>query len=615
MLDDFVVGGWLISPALNQISCDGSASRVEPKAMQVLVYLAEHPGVVTKEQLIAAVWGEVFVSDDVLTGSISALRKAFGDDARRPKVIETIHKRGYRLLPQVVPVVPERDAKGVESIDEVSTRRRKLVRNLPLAIVLLSIAVISVAMLLKVPVRPRYDSIAVLPFLNAGNSSTPQYIGDGVAEQVINDLSQLSTLKVMAWATVSQNRQEQLNVQSLGRKLGVKAVLVSRITCESDRVILQTELVDVGGGAQLWGHTYERRVSELGTLQSQISRDVISKLQVKVSPSEENRLMHRYSASPEAYELYLKGRFFWGMRTKEGLQQGIQYFERAIHIDPDYALAYAGLADCYNLLDDWGETPPRESFPKAREAANRAISLDPSLAEAHVSVAMVRSSYDWDWAGAEQEFKQAIELNPNYPTAHQWYGLMLASLGRFPEAEAETKRAQQLDPMSPITNMALAEVYAWEHNYDKSIVQYKEVLKLNPMFAGAYGNIADLYQRNDRYSEALDATRRKWDLSGDSDFAQHLEEVYSVSGYQGVTREELRHLLDRRARGGYADAAGIAGLYAQLGETSEALAWVEKGYEEHSSGMQFLCVEPEFQSLRTTPKFLYWLQVVGLSPL
>ena len=258
-------------------------------------------------------------------------------------------------------------------------------------------------------------------------------------------------------------------------------------------------------------------------------------------------MLHRYSASPTAYELYLKGRFFWAKRTKQGLQQGIDYFQQAISVDPNYASAYAGLADCYNLLDDWGETPPRESFPKARAAADKAIALDPSLAEAHVSLAMVRGSYDWDWVGAEQEFKHAIELNPNYATAHQWYGIMLATLGRFPEAEAEVKRAQQLDPLSPIINMAVAEVYTWERRYDESIERYKKVVELDPTFAVAYGNLSEVYKLKHLYGEELSALQQEWNLSGDPGFARLLERAYSKSGHLGVVREELKRVLEERA--------------------------------------------------------------------
>jgi TolB-like protein/DNA-binding winged helix-turn-helix (wHTH) protein/Tfp pilus assembly protein PilF len=609
---DFTIGDWLVSPTLNQISRNGGGTRVEPKAMQVLVYLAEHPGVVSKGQLISAVWPNVFVSDDVLPGCISALRKAFNDDARRPRIIETIHKSGYRLLLPVELDIRNGDERTESALADVSWWRRAFSHRLAVPIGLVSLAVILIVAFALVSSQHRYDSVAVLPFLNAGGDSATQYLSDGIAEQVVNDLSQLSTLRVMAWTTVSRYRQPQIDVRAVGRALGVKAVLIGRLVREGDRIVLQTELVDVGGGSQLWGQQYERNMSDIPGLQQQLSWDIATNLRVRLAGGEQNKILHQYSTSPAAYELYLKGRFFWGKRTKQGLQQGINYFQQAIGVDPNYALAYAGLADCYNLLDDWGETAPRDSFPKARAAADKAIALDDSLAEAHVSLAMVREGYDSDWVGAEQEFKRAIELNPNYPTAHQWYGLMLATLGRFPEAEGEVKRAQQLDPLSPIINMAVAEVYNWERRYDQAIEQYKKVIALDPSFAGAYGNLANVYEQKHLYSEAVSAMQQEWNLNGDPTFARVIEQAYSNAGYSSVIREELKRVLQERARGQYADAVAIAGYYAELGDESDAFLWLQKGYEEHSSGMQFLGVAPDFDSLRSSTQFQYWLSVFGL---
>jgi TolB-like protein/DNA-binding winged helix-turn-helix (wHTH) protein/Flp pilus assembly protein TadD len=611
---DFKIGEWLVSPALNQIFRNGSTARVEPKSMQVLVYLAEHPGVVSKDQLISAAWPDVFVSDDVLPGCISALRKAFDDNARRPRIIETIHKSGYRLLLPVEWVSRNGDQRTDLAIRSVSRWRRALSDRLPVTISIVCLAAILITGFAWVSSWPRYDSVAVLPFLNVAGDPATQYLSDGFAEQVVNDLSQLSTLRVMAWTTVSRYRQPQIDVRAVGRDLGVKAVLIGRLVREGDHIVLQTELVDVARGSQLWGRRYERNISDIPGLQQQLSRDIATNLRVRLAGGEENKLLHRYSASPAAYELYLKGRFLSGKRTKQGLEQGIEYFQQAIRVDPNYALAYAGLADCYILLDDWGETAPRDSFPQARAAADKAIVLDDSLAEAHVSLATVRELYDWDWVGAQQEFKHAIELNPNYPTAHQWYGLMLANLGRFPEAEAEVKRAQQLDPLSPIINMAVAEVYTWERRYDQSIEQYKKVIALDPSFALAYDNVANAYEQKHRYNEAVSAIQQKWNLNGDPSRAHEIERVYSHSGYLAVIRQELNRFLQERAKGQYADAVDIAGSYAELGDEAAAFQWLQKGYEEHSSGMRFLGVVPDFDSLRSSAQFQYWLGVVGLAP-
>ena len=606
---DFRIGEFLVSPALNQISRNGTSARVEPKAMRVLVYLAEHPGVVSKEQLISAVWPDVFVSEDVLPGCISALRKTLSDDARRPKFIETIHKGGYRLLVPVERLNGNGTGHALpEPANAVSPRSRT--RRLAIALAVVLIAGLLIAALAWP--RHQYDSVAVLPFLVTDEDSSTQYVGDGIAEQVVNDLSQLSNLRVMAWATVCRYHQHDVDVRAIGRELSVKAVLSGQIVRSGDHLALRTELIDVTRGSQLWGRQYDTTLADAPQLQQQISQDIASNLRVRLTESEQERIQRHYSASPAAYELYLKGRFYWDKRTKQGLEQAIQYFEQAIKIDPNYALAYAGLADSYALLDDWGDTAPRDSFPKARAAAEKAIALDDSLAEAHASLGLVREAYDWDWAGAEKEFKRAIELNPNYATAHQWYGLYLASFGRFEEGEAEVRRAKELDPLSPIVNMALPEIYTWERRYDDAIPEYKKIIALDPSFPGAYGNLTDIYEKKHMYAEALDLSQQYAALKGESEMARESRKAYAQSGYNGLLRMELAKGLQERANGQYNNPVGIAGVYALLGDQQKALDWLQRGYEEHSSGMQYIGVYPEFDSLRDNPKYQYWLGVLGL---
>jgi TolB-like protein/DNA-binding winged helix-turn-helix (wHTH) protein/Tfp pilus assembly protein PilF len=612
LADDFTVGNWLVSPALNEISGNGKGTRVEPKAMQVLVYLARNPGVINKDQLIGAVWPDVFVSEDALPGCVSALRKAFGDNARHPQVIETIHKGGYRLL---LPVQWTNRTDAIHSKEPPAPRQRAR-SSAPRYLAITAIAgvvAVSVGFLAWTTSRPRYDSVAVLPFVNAGNDPEAAYLSDGIAEGVINDLSEIPKLKVMAWTTVSRFRDPQADQRSLGRQLGVKSILTGRLLRQGDRLVIQTELVDVTNGSELWGQRYDRTMANIVELQQQLSRDIGANLRVRLTGAERKKVLSRYSASANAYQLYLKGRFFWNQRSREGLLRAIDSFEQAIQIDPHYAMAYAGLADCYNLLDDWGRTLPRDSFPKARAAAERALALDDSLAEAHTSLAMVREAYDWDWAGAELEYQRAIELNPNYATAHQWYGMHLAAMRRFAEAEAEVKRAQELDSLSPVITMAVGEVYAWERRYDDAIVQYRRAVELNPAFAGAYANLSTVYEQKKMYPEAIKALTENWILSGDPEFAASIQDVYSQSGYPAVLQHELTHVLQQRDQGQYQSPIGIAEFYAVLGDTPNALKWLEKGYQEHSSSMQYLGVTPGFDQLRSSPHFQYWTNLLGLS--
>jgi TolB-like protein/DNA-binding winged helix-turn-helix (wHTH) protein len=309
---DFKVGDWLVSPSLNQISGSGKSSRVEPKAMQVLVHLAGNPGVVNKDQLISAVWPDVFVSEDVLPGCVSALRKAFNDSARNPQIIGTIHKGGYRLLQPVEWLNGHRSDQPAspQAAEKPSHKWRSTLLALGL------LAVLCFTFVAWTYSRPKYDSIAVLPFINAGNDPDSAYLSDGIAEGVINDLSEVPQLRVMAWTTVSRDRNAQTDVRGIGRQLGVKSVLTGRLLRQGDHVVIQTELVDVKTGSQLWGQQYDRRIADILALQEQLSQDIGAKLRVRLTGTEQKKILSRYSASPEAYQLYLKGRFFWNKRNK-----------------------------------------------------------------------------------------------------------------------------------------------------------------------------------------------------------------------------------------------------------------------------------------------------------
>jgi len=609
---DFRIGEWLVSPALNQISSNGKSARVEPKAMQVLLQLAGTEGVVNKDRLISAVWPDVFVTDDVLPGCIATLRRAFADDARKPKVIETIPKSGYRLLLPVekcngnvgrgeATAVP---AAGVPASDRV--RRRWLVAG---AVVCGLLILVLAGWRFAFPTV--YDSVAILPFINAAGDSDAQYLSDGVPESVIDDLSQSHAVRVMAWTTVSHYRSAQPDIRTLGRQLGVSTVLTGRLVREGDRLIVQTELVDAGSGRQLWGKQYDSRIDDLLGLQQQIAREIAANLRVRLTGAEEKRIA-AHTASPAAYQLYLKGRLFWNQRNREALLKAIDYFEQAIKADPNYALAYAGLADSYNLLDDWGKTPPRDSFPKARAAAEKALELDDSLAEAHTSLAQIHESYEWNWAEAEREYKRAIELNPNYPTAHQWYAMFLGAQRRFPEAEAEARRAYELDPLAAPIAMTVAEVFEFERRYDDAIAQYKKVLELNPTFAGAWGNLGSVYEEKRAYPEALEAWKKESSLLGDPEIGLMLERAYRKGGHEAVVKAGLQNDLQKRAQGKYSSALAIAGSYAMLGDVDQAVKWIQKGYEEHSSAIPYITVRSDFDGIRGDPRFQYWVQVLGL---
>ena len=627
MQGDFQVGEWRVSPSLNTISGGDTATRVEPKVMQVLVCLARHEGVVSKDQLIAEVWPDTFVSDDVLPGAVSALRKAFQDNARSPRVIETIHKSGYRLLPavdwsgngngarNVGPAVsvaePISTASSADPAHTSGARRAKILRRVVIALVVV-VALAEASFWLFWTRRPQLDSIAVLPLVNTAQDPGSDYLSDGISEAVTNDLSEIPGLRVTAWTTASRYRNAGSDLQQLGKQLGVKAVLTGRLLQQGGRLVVQAELVNVRDCSHLWGGQYDRPMSDLIAVQQQLSQDIASGLRVQLSGAQQQEIARRNAANPQAYELYLKGRFFWNRRSKEGLDKALDYFQQAIAADPNYALAYAGIADCYNLMDDWGSTPPQQTFPKARAAALKALQLDDSLAEAHTSLAMVHESFDWDWPATEQEFQRALQLNPNYATARQWYAMFLVAQKRYPEADAQIQQAAQLDPLSPIITMAVGEVYNWEGKYDPAIAQYKKALELNPDFAGAWGNLSYVYAHAGRYDEALQALVKSYELSHQERLVPAIRQAYARGGYPEVWRVELGDESRRRAAGEFIDSASLASYYALLGQTQPAMEWLRRAYDEHSSSMVFLSVNQELAPLHGKPEFERLLDTLHL---
>src|SRR5712692_415586 len=446
------------------------------------------------------------------------------------------------------------------------------------------------------------ESIAVLPFQNRSTEADTEYLSDGLAESLIYRLSQLPNLKVSPTSSVFQYKGKQIDPVKVGQQLGVNAVLSGRIVQRGDNLTISAELVDVRYNKLLWGEQYERKMSELLQTQREIAREIVDKLKLKVS-GEEKGLAKHYTESNEAYQLYLKGRFYWNKRTPEFIKKSIEYFNQAIEKDPSFALAYAGLADCYVVPAN--ALPPREAMPKAKAAAMRALELDETLAEAHTSLARVLAVYDWNWPGAEKEYKRAIELNPRYAIAHQWYGGYFEAMGRHNEAIAEEKKAQELDPLSLIINFELGAAFYYARDYDQAIEQFKKTLELEPSFPLTYVLLPDSYELKGRYGEAIAGFKKGILLNRGSAWSfsmAGLGHVYAMSGQKGEARsvlDELKQLSGQQ----YVPASSIALIYAGLGEKEQAFAWLEKAYEERAFQMQFLKVEPRWDTLRSDPRY------------
>jgi serine/threonine-protein kinase len=457
------------------------------------------------------------------------------------------------------------------------------------------------------------DSIAVLPFANASNDPNTEYLSDGLTESLINSLSELPKLRVMSRNSVFRYKGREIDAQTAGRQLGVRAVLTGRVLQRGDNLTISTELVDTRDNSHLWGEQYNRRLADLLSLQEEIARQIAERLTVRLTGEEHKLLAKRPTENPEAYQLYLKGRYYAGRATKEGFDKGMEYFNQAIATDPSYALAYDGLAYYYFGLSDWALSP-QDAMPKAKEAAKKALELDDTLAEAHASLAIVNAFYDWDWAAAEREFRRSIELKPNYAPAHKFYGWYLASTGRTDEGVAESERAVDVDPLSPDPISHLGLVLYLAHRYGQAIEQLRKATELDPNYWLAHEALGIAYEQEREFPETIAALQKAIELAGViPEPTAFLARAYALSGKRAEAQKLLDGLIER-SKETYVPAYAIALIYAGLGERDQALASLERAYQERSWYMIFLKVDSRVDGLRSDPRFQALLRRMNFPP-
>ena len=454
------------------------------------------------------------------------------------------------------------------------------------------------------------DSIAVLPFINQNNDPEMEYQSDGLTESIINSLAQIPNIRVISRSSVFRYKGKETDPVKAGKELGVRAVLTGRILQRGDNLTISTELVDVRDNKQLWGEQYTEKVSDLMSLQRAIASQITGNLRLQLSAPEHERVTKHHTESPEAYQLFLKGRFHWNKRTGESLEKSVEYFNQAIEKDPQFALAYAGLADTWFSRGWYRFVVPKEAYEKARAAATRALELDDRLAEAHTILAAIKSTYDWDWQGAEKEFKLAIQLNPNYATAHQRYSLFLPITGRFDEAVAEAKKAREVDPLSLSVNENVGDILYLARRYDEAIEQLRKTLELDPNFQVAHGTLAKVYDAQGQPEKALEER-----LKGTPpEAAVQMRKIFAASGMKGYWKYRLEQTLERAKRD-YVSPADLALYYARIDDKDTAFAWLEKAMEERSILFNYLVADARFDNLRSDPRFPKLLARVGLQPL
>jgi TolB-like protein/Tfp pilus assembly protein PilF len=456
------------------------------------------------------------------------------------------------------------------------------------------------------------ESIAVMPFVNESGNQDVEYLSDGMTETLINSLSQLPNLSVKARSSVFRYKGKELDPKKIASELNVQAILTGRVVQRGEQLTLSLELIDAQTENLIWSESYNRKQTDLVTLQSEIALDVSSKLKTKLSGANEAKVTKNYTANPEAYKLYLKGRFYWNKRTAESLKQAVEFYKQAIEIDPKYALAYSGLAESYVLFPQFSISLPKDSLPQAKAAALRALELDDSLAEAHTALGEYLNYFEWDRAGAEKEFRRAIELNPNYATAHNWLGIdLLAPTKRFDEAIAELKRAEELDPLSPMIGANLGVAILFTRQYDEAIAQYKRVLSLDPNFAFARFNLGGAFHSKGMYTEAITEYRKSLELS-DNPFTKGFLALSLAKSGQRDEAIELLNQLKQESGERYIPSYAVAIVYIGLNEKEEAFGWLEKDVAEHSFYASYYAVSPELDELRDEPRFKAMLKRMNL---
>lgn len=448
-----------------------------------------------------------------------------------------------------------------------------------------------------------FSSLAILPLINGGSDPEMEYLSDGITESIINSLSKVPKLKVMARSTMFRYKGRNADPQEVGNELVVQTVLTGRILNLHQQLMISIELVDTSDGSQIWGEQYNRNLSDIFALQAEIASEISEKLRIKLSGDEKKKLTKRYTENTEAYHLYLKGRYYFNKRTKEGLRNGIEYFQRAIQIDPNYALAYAGLADVYSLIGLNRVMPSMVTLPKAKDAANKAIEIDPFLGEAHNSLALVKTIYEWDWPGAEKEFNRSLHLNPNDALTHSNFALYLSAMGRHAEALREIKRAQELDPLSLIINSLVGLMYFFNRQYDMTIEQGRMTSEIDPNFFWVHAGFGWSYEQTGRYEEAIREFEEAVKLTGGGiGMLLALAHGHAISGQP----EEARKILDQLQRASpdiYTSPYDIALVYVGLNEKDLAFEWLEKAFEDRFGWLIWLNVEPKWDSLRSDSRF------------
>lgn len=579
----YAFGSFRLDATAELLQHDGVPVPLTQKQFETLLLLVRNSGrLLHKDELMELIWSDACVEPANLTQTIFVLRKLLAQHDPESQYIETAPRRGYRF---VAPVEEVRDDSVRPAVAKNSSTGSHGDDR-------------------------QYNSLAVLPFANATSDPNAEYLSDGLTESIINSLSQLKGLRVLGRNTVFRYKGATVDPQEIGAELGVRSVLTGRILQLGDRVVIRAEVTDVVGGWQVWGEQYHRKPADILAVQEEIAEEISDRLKLKLTVNEKRQLTKRYTDNSEAYHLYLKGRYHWNKYAEKGLGKAIEYFKEALDEDPTYALAYAGIADSYYRLSNF-YLPTRETMPKAKVAALKALEIDEGLAEAHAALGLVLMFYDWDWKGAEREFSRAIELNPGYAIAHQRLALSFILRDHFDEAMHELQLAVELDPLSLQIPQSMAFVSFLKGNYEEAIHQIEKTLEMNGNYHPLHYLLGWVYKRTGETAKALECFARVAALDDSPNLLGALGHGYGINGDRARALEVLDQLEEQSKRR-YVSSYCRALVHLGLDEKDKAFYWLDKAFEERSEMLPWLNIAAEYDSIRADSRFLKLLRRVGL---
>jgi TolB-like protein/DNA-binding winged helix-turn-helix (wHTH) protein/Flp pilus assembly protein TadD len=608
----------------------GKRIRLQEQPFQLLTMLLEKPGeLVIREELRERLWPKTIVDfDHGLNKAISKVRDALGDSADNPRFIETVASRGYRFLADVAtvqdgqPEITAGDPVGREPTGSphapdagMSVRRQPHALGWRLAGVATALALaVLLSWIFYSSGHPssKIHSVAVLPLENLSNDTSQDYFADGMTDELITRLGQISAIRVISRTSAMTYKNARKPLAEIARELNVDAVVEGSVLHSGERVRIAAKLIEAPADKQIWAESYEGDFRDTLTLQSRVARSIAEQIRATLNRQEQVALENSKAVNPEAYEAYLKGRYFLNERTGDGLRTAIDYFKRATESDSTYAGAYSGLADAYALSGDWkyGVLSPQEAFPKAKAAAAKALALDESLGEAHASLAYALDLYGWEWEAAETEYKRAIQLNVGYATAHQWYSWHLLMMGRHSEAIAELREAENIDPLSLIISADVADALSVAHRFDEAEQQARKTLQLDPNFAVGHYELGQALEQKHLHDQAIAEFQKAIEISGHSGaFDSNLGYAYAVSGRTEEAVEVVKNLEHRQDQNPSLDA-DIALIYIGLGDPDQAISWLNKGYEGRFKAS--ILLRPAFDPLRSDARFKELIRRIGL---